>query len=1189
MFLKRLEVIGFKSFADRIGIDFVPGVTAVVGPNGSGKSNVIDAIRWVLGEQSAKSLRGSKMEDIIFAGSDSRKPLNFAEVSLILDNEEERLPIPYNEVSVTRRVYRSGDSEYLLNKQQCRLKDITDLFLDSGLGKEAFSIISQGRVDEILNSRPDDRRTIFEEAAGVLKYKQRRQKAEHKLFETDDNLNRVLDILHELDKRIEPLHIQASAAEDYLRMSNELKDIDIAVLVYDMEQINRSMEKVVKDKQDLFTKEQVQAAQIADKESNITKYRKHLSELDHLLDESQHQLVDVSAEVERFEGRKVLMAEKRMNATTQLTKLKQSLEKAKSSSDSWKQAKIDREKQLVERQQELQNLKKTVKQLEDNLNRSTSEIEAEINKWKDTYIDRLNEEATVKNEVKNITRQLSEQAENSVKISSQSTEMATELNELQHEQQIVADKLQTIEEKVAQKLEEYKKCQQDVQHAKKQYDDQQAMLFKGYQHLQQMKSRQETLAELEADFSGFYQGVKAVLIAREKQQLHGIHGAVAELIHVDGEYTRAVETALGAAMQHVVTETDADARHAITWLKQQHAGRATFLPKNVMKSRKIPANVLQTVANHPSFINTADELATFDPAFRTIAENLLGHVLVSKDLQGASQIAKACGYRYRVVTLEGDVVNTGGSLTGGSVKQQASLFSRKAELESLTSQLAQMQLSIEKAETVVAGWKKQVAEKSELLEQLRLEGEEIRAEEIKLSTRHHELETTTKRLSLRISMFSDEQQDASGRQTTLEAQLADFNRRKEELAKELEEINQTVEELNVLKQQSELERDVLQENYALKRSELAVLNEQVSQLKSTVMDANSQLEQATEEVTNISSEIEWLMNGGDLDGPSEKEIAEKIIALQKRREELIQTVEQTKQQRTEIQQQVDAIDIELKELQRVHQGLLDGLRNYEVKLNRLDVEQENLAKQLENDYELTFEEALLEPSLDMDVDAARRKVKLLKQSITELGTVNISAIEEYATVSERHTFLSNQRNDLLEAQETLHEAIREMDEEMTNRFSETFYDIRKHFQNVFRELFGGGHADLELLDPDNMLETGIEIVAQPPGKKLQRLSLLSGGERALTAIALLFAILKTRPVPFCILDEVEAALDESNVARYSQYLKKFSAETQFIVITHRKGTMEGADVLYGITMQESGVSKLVSVKLEEEEPVLSLG
>ncbi|AMW98393.1 chromosome segregation protein SMC [Rummeliibacillus stabekisii] len=1185
MFLKRLEVIGFKSFADRVGIDFVPGVTAVVGPNGSGKSNVTDAIRWVLGEQSAKSLRGIKMEDIIFAGSDSRKPLNFAEVSLILDNEDGRLPISYNEVSVTRRVYRSGDSEYLLNKQQCRLKDITDLFLDSGLGKEAFSIISQGRVDEILNSRPDDRRSIFEEAAGVLKYKQRRKKAEHKLFETDDNLHRVLDILHELDKRIEPLHIQASAAEDYLKMSGELKDMDLAVLVHDMEQLKRSIEQIVSERKNVLAQEQAYSKQIAEKEETITAFRQKVSNLDSLLDESQHQLVEVSAEAERFEGRKVLVAEKRMNANTQLEKLKQSLQKAESSLSHWEQAKVTREGQLTERQMDLQELKRAVKQLEDLLNRSSSEIHAEIEQWKNTYIDRLNEEATVKNEVKNITHLLAEQAQNEVKISSQSIEMAEELQTLQKEQQRTVKSHDEVTKEVARKLAEYEACQKDANHAKAQYDKQQEMLFKGYQHLQQLKARKETLAELEADFSGFYQGVKAVLVAREKNQLNGIHGAVAELIHVDGEYAKALETALGAAMQHIVTETDGDARKAISWLKQQKAGRATFLPKNVIKSRKIADSVLQTVNTHPSFINTADELATYNPSIRTIAESLLGHVLVARDLQGASQIAKACNYRYRVVTLDGDVVNTGGSLTGGSVKQQASLFSRKAELEGLSEQLVQMEQSIGKAEKIVADWKKQFEEKSTQLEELRLQGEELRSKEVEYSAHLREMDTTIKRLSLRVSMFTDEQQDATGRKTTLEQQLESFAKRQKELTEELTEINRTVEELNALQQQSETKRDALKEEYALKRSQLAVLNEQVTQLKTAVAEAASQVEQAKEEVKYTSNEMDWLLNGGDLNGQSEEEIQETIERLRKQRETLVQTVERTKTERMQMQQQVEQIDLDLKELQRVHQGMLDGIRNYEVKLSRLDVEYENLAQQMETDYDITFEDALLQHDHDTDIEAARRKVKLLKQSIAELGTVNLSAIEEYATVSERHTFLTNQRNDLLEAKETLHEAIREMDEEMTSRFKETFFETRAHFQSVFRELFGGGHADLELIDPDNLLETGIEIVAQPPGKKLQRLSLLSGGERALTAIALLFAILKTRPVPFCILDEVEAALDESNVNRYSQYLKRYSQETQFIVITHRKGTMEGADVLYGITMQESGVSKLVSVKLEQEVPV----
>ncbi|MEK5483546.1 chromosome segregation protein SMC [Viridibacillus sp. FSL R5-0888] len=1186
MFLKRLEVIGFKSFADRIGIDFVPGVTAVVGPNGSGKSNVTDAIRWVLGEQSAKSLRGAKMEDVIFAGSDSRKPLNFAEVSLILDNEDERLPIPYNEVSVTRRVYRSGDSEYLLNKQQCRLKDITDLFLDSGLGKEAFSIISQGRVDEILNSRPDDRRSIFEEAAGVLKYKQRKKKAEHKLFETEDNLHRVLDILHELDNRIEPLKIQASAAADYLKMSKELKDIDIAVIVHDLRVLQQTLETIMRDKKQFTVTEQEHIHNMENKESQVASIRKQITKLDNLLDLSQHQLVEASSEVERWEGRKVLMAEKRHNASAQLEKLQQSLEKAQIAEREWHVQQVDKQEQLTIRQKTFQSLKKSVKQLEDNLNRSSTDIEKDIENWKNTYIDRLNEEATVKNEYKNITQQLEQQEQASFKITNQSSEMAEELTQLTKEQQVVESKLNDVKQQLEEKLAAYSACQLELASATKQFESKQDMLFKGYQHLQQLKSRKETLAELEADFSGFFHGVKEILVARENKKLSGIHGAVAELIQVSGEYTKALETALGAASQHIVTETQQDAQKAIAWLKEKRAGRATFLPKNVMKSRKISRDALGAAATHPSFINTADELATFDPTFKTIAENLLGNVLVAKDLQSATQIAKSCNYRYRVVTLDGDIVNAGGSLTGGSTKQQTSLFTRKAELEDLTGQLVQMQTKIEQAEKVVAEQKNFVSVKTVLLEDLRKQGEVLRDEEFELSGHYRELEATTKRLALRVTLVATEKEDATDRSSNLQESQISAKKRLKELKEELAEINTTIEQLNILKVQSETAQDALKEQYAEKRSELAVLQEQVTQLKQASEEVTVQYDKAKLEVNNISQEIKWLTNDESQNGPSDEEITANITTWQLKKTDLISTIATSKEERTQLQVTLDSCEVELKELQRVHKGLLDGLRNYDVKLSQLEFSKQALLDQLAEDYELSLDEAIREVNEDIDVEISRRKVKLLKQSIIELGPVNLNAIEEFETVSERHTFLTDQRSDLMEAKETLHEAIREMDEEMSTRFNETFLKIREHFQVVFRELFGGGHADLQLVKPDDILETGIEIVAQPPGKKLQSLSLLSGGERALTAIALLFSILKTRPVPFCILDEVEAALDESNVTRYSQYLKKFSQETQFIVITHRKGTMEGADVLYGITMQESGVSKLVSVKLEQEEPVL---
>ena len=1186
MFLKRLEVIGFKSFAERIGIDFVPGVTAVVGPNGSGKSNVTDAIRWVLGEQSAKSLRGAKMEDIIFAGSDSRKPLNFAEVTLVLDNTDERIAFPYTEVSVTRRVYRSGDSEYLLNNQQCRLKDITDLFMDTGLGKEAFSIISQGRVDEILNSRPDDRRSIFEEAAGVLKYKLRKKKAEHKLIETDENLYRVLDILHELDRRLEPLEIQASCAKDFVQMSTELKDFDIAILVHDLTICAQSLHALKTEFALLSESEQTHAADISTIEAQAKAIQKRLKELDDVLDAAQAKLVEATMEVERWDGRKALMTEKRQNATNQLQQLEASLQEAKEEVVSLEMQEREKKQHFTEKQQEVQTLKQVIKQLEHSLNRSVSEIEQEIEEQKNRYIDALNEEATVKNELKNIEQQLVQQKEMASRMTGQSDEFEQELTQVVVEKEQLAITHLATSNALQSKLDAYKEMNNQFKMASQSFDDKQAMLFKAYQHQQQLKARKETLAELEADFSGFFHGVKEVLLARDQGQLQGIEGAVAELIQVSGKYTLAIETALGAASQHIVTTNEQCAQHAINWLKQKRAGRATFLPKTVMKSRRIHPSSIQLAMEHPAFIQMADSLVTFDESNRSIVENLLGNVLVAANLEGASQIARLCGFKYRVVTLEGDIVNAGGSLTGGAVKKQSSLFTRKAELDSLTASLQELDASIYTAEQSVAAEKEKLAVMRETLEQLKLEHEQLTKVEMQQASRLRELEVAEKSLVARVSFASSETKDVKSREEMLLAKKEEATTRLKTLASELEAINDIVEHLGKVKLQSETEKDVLREQSAKYRSQLAVVQEQLSQIQIMTADIALNLVRARQKVENISQEITWLQTDESTKVLSDEEIEQQIASWKEKLETLNTSISQKKVEKATQQQQLVTLEEQLKELQRIHKGFLEAIRANELKQNRLEFEMKNFNEQLEENYEITYEDAIEHAMAIDDEEHMRRRVKLLKKSIEELGPVNLNAIEEYDRVLERHSFLSEQRNDLLEAKETLHEAIKEMDEEMTLRFTDTFYAIRKQFKLVFRELFGGGQADLVLLDPKNMLETGIDIVAQPPGKKLQNLSLLSGGERALTAIALLFSILNTRPVPFCILDEVEAALDEANVVRYSDYLKKFSRDTQFIVITHRKGTMEGADVLYGITMQESGVSKLVSVKLEDE-PVLA--
>ncbi len=1186
MFLKRLEVIGFKSFAERIGIDFVPGVTAVVGPNGSGKSNVTDAIRWVLGEQSAKSLRGAKMEDVIFAGSDSRKPLNFAEVTLILDNTDEQLAFSYTEVSVTRRVYRSGDSEYLLNNQQCRLKDITDLFMDSGLGKEAFSIISQGRVDEILNSRPDDRRAIFEEAAGVLKYKIRKKKAEHKLVETDENLYRVLDILHELDNRLEPLEMQASNARDYVQMSTELKDFDIAILVHDFNNCAQSLHALKAEFTELSATEQKQAQNIATIEKQTTNIRKLLTEFDKYLDTAQAELVAATMEVERWDGRKALMAEKRQNASNQLQQLQGALQEAKAEVETLLVQEQDKKEQFSEKQQAVLTLKQSIKQLEQSLNRSVTEIEQEIEESKNRYIDSLNEEATIKNELKNIDQQLTQHKAMAARMSDQTNEIGQELMQIVAEKDKLLAAYTTTMNNLQEKLEQHDALQQQLKKSNASFTDKQEMLYKAYQHQQQLKARKDTLAELEADFSGFFQGVKEVLLARDKGELQGIEGAVAELIQVEGKFSQAIETALGAASQHIVTTNERHAQQAIHWLKQKRAGRATFLPKTVMKSRKINIATIQLATEHPAFIQMADGLVTFNEANRTIVENLLGNVIVAANLEGASQIARLCGFRYRVVTLDGDIVNAGGSLTGGASKQQSSLFSRKAELEDLIVKLESLHASIYSAEQAVAVEKAKLATLREQVEQRKLEGEQLRKDEMQQAGRIRELEAIEKSLSARVSFASTETQDVKTREEALLTQKQMATERLHALAAELIDINHTVEQLTKVKLQGETEKDVLREQLAEKRSQLAVMQEQMSQVQIATAEIALQLNKAQQKVENISQEIAWLQSDASTNHLSDEEIDEQVVQWKATRDTLQATISQKKEDKTKQQQELATLEEQLKEVQRIHKGYLEAIRANELKRHRLEFEMDNFQQQLEENYQLTIEEAKAEALIVEDEEHVRRRVKLLKKSIEELGPVNISAIEEYERVLERHTFLTEQREDLLAAQETLHEAIKEMDEEMTLRFSETFYAIREQFKHVFRELFGGGQADLVLIDPQNLLETGIEIVAQPPGKKLQNLSLLSGGERALTAIALLFSILNIRPVPFCILDEVEAALDEANVVRYSQYLKKFSHDTQFIVITHRKGTMEGADVLYGITMQESGVSKLVSVKLEDE-PVLA--
>lgn len=1186
MYLKRLDIVGFKSFAERVSVDFVPGVTAVVGPNGSGKSNITDSIRWVLGEQSAKSLRGAKMEDIIFGGSDSRKALNFAEVSLTLDNHDQALPLDYEEVSVTRRVYRSGDSEFFINKQACRLKDIIELFMDSGLGREAFSIISQGRVEEILNSKSEERRTIFEEAAGVLKYKTRKRKAEGKLEETEANLNRVQDIIHELEGQIEPLRMQASIAKDYLEQKEQLETIEVSVLVYEIEDLHKRWQQITNDLKDHKEKEMEYSQELSNKEAAAEDLRNQIAALDESVQDLQQVLLQTSEELEKLEGRKEVMKERLKNSEVNQQQMKKSIEELQARKEAVSIQLTTFEQQYKQEKNEFKDIQDQLTAKEEKLQYIDESMEEKIETLKSEYIEWLNEEARKKNESEYIQEQKLQIDKRSDKLTNENLVWIEQRDQLTNQRNEKQSKYDSLKEQIDTVKTKINTADQKLQSSTETYEKQEQALYKAYQYLQQAKSRKEMLEEMEADYAGFFQGVKEVLKSRES--LSGVCGAVAELISVDKPYELAVETALGGGMQNIVVETEQDARQAIQFLKSNSFGRATFLPVSVMKSREVQGNFLQRIGQHPNFVGVASEIVSYDEKYAGVMKHLLGNVIVTKDLKSANEIARVVEFRYRIVTLEGDVVNPGGSMTGGTSRQKTtSVLSRKQELDEIVEKLKVMEEKTYKLESQVKNVKTEIENYNHEIRSLRQQAEELRETEQVLKAELTEVELKEKNIQEKLSLFNietkqfgDDTERLAAREKALITELA-------EIRQKIVDLNEQIETMTLEKKNAQSTKESLQDEIGELKVQLAAKREKAQNAKQQLETAVAEHEQISSRLQHVQEELSFLTNEMEktTSGESDLDVLAKEKAKQK--EETVQLISSRRSQRVELYQQVEMLDVEIKELKRLYKGISEHVKDEEVKANRLDVELESRLNQLQEEYMITFEAAKDDYPLQLPIDEAKKKLKLTKKAIEELGTVNLGSIEEYDRVSERFEFLTEQKNDLEEAKKTLFDVIDEMDEEMSKRFSHTFYQIQGQFNSVFQALFGGGRADLILTNPDDLLNTGVDIVAQPPGKKLQNLGLLSGGERALTAIALLFSILKIRPVPFCILDEVEAALDEANVFRFSTYLKQFSKETQFIVITHRKGTMEGADVLYGVTMQESGVSKLVSVRLEDSKELVT--
>ncbi len=1180
MFLKRLDIVGFKSFAERVTVDFVEGVTAVVGPNGSGKSNITDGIRWVLGEQSAKSLRGAKMEDIIFAGSDSRKKLNVAEVTLTLDNEDQFLPIDYHEVSVTRRVYRSGESEFFINKQSCRLKDIVDLFMDSGLGKEAFSIISQGKVEEILSSKSEERRSIFEEAAGVLKYKSRKKKAEFKLAETQENLNRVNDILHELEGQVEPLKIQASIAKDYLEKKEELEQIEVALTVFEIEELHQKYESLSKSLEKNKDIEGELSATIQKREASVEQMKDHVSALDDSIDDLQQVLLLASEELEKLEGRKEVLKERKKNAHQNKAQLEKTISELTSQISQLLHEKSEQEMLLEAYRTELELIKKDLSKKQKMALTYDQNIEERIEELKSEYFELLNEQATARNEIHYLNEQLNQQERKNERLLDSNKRYVEERSKINEKKLKIEANYSLVETKLTDQIKSFRDTSAKLDNLRNSYMKKESALYKAYQLLQQSRSRKEVLESMQEDYAGFFQGVKEILKAKDK--LGGIHGAVAELITTEKEFETAIEIALSSSMQHVVVEDEEAARKAIQFLKQNSYGRATFLPLSVIKERAINLHDLNMIQNHPAFVGIATNLVKYEPKFKSIIANLLGTVIVTSDLKGANDIAKLMNYRYRLVTLQGDVVNPGGSMTGGAVKQKNnSLLSRQRELEQIVEKLSVMEEKTEELEKDVRATKETIGKLEKQLEDLRSKGENLRLEEQRIRSEIREIELNEKNVNDHLTLYDSEREAFAAEKERMHSRKNELETKLLEVSKKIAELDKKIEEMSQKKNTQQISKDELQAELTEIKVVLAGKQQLYENQKEKVERIHAELKQAQQKHEETSEDYSLLSNEMTSSSSGEEKLEEAATKKLQDKNKTIELIASRREERLHLQEKLEYEESELKEIKRQDKQLQDILKDEEVKLNRLDVELDNRLNHLREEYFLTYEGAKEKFALDIEVDEARKRVKLIKLAIDELGTVNLGAIDEYERVSERFTFLTEQRDDLLEAKDTLYQVIDEMDGEMKKRFEQTFNAIRSHFESVFQALFGGGRAELKLTDPSDLLNTGVDIVAQPPGKKLQNLGLLSGGERALTAIALLFSILKVRPVPFCVLDEVEAALDEANVHRFAQYLKKFSHETQFIVITHRKGTMEEADVLYGVTMQESGVSKLVSVRLEE--------
>lgn len=1175
MYLKEIEIQGFKSFADKTKVVFDQGVTAVVGPNGSGKSNITESLRWALGESSVKSLRGGKMPDVIFAGTESRKPLNYASVVVTLDNNDGFIKDAGQEIRVERHIYRSGDSEYKIDGKKVRLRDIHDLFLDTGLGRDSFSIISQGKVEEIFNSKPEERRAIFEEAAGVLKYKTRRKETESKLQQTQDNLDRLEDIIYELDNQIKPLEKQAENARKFLDLEGQRKAIYLDVLVAQIKENKAELELTEEELaqvQELLTSYYQKREKLEEENQNLKKQRQDLQAE---MAKDQGSLMDLTSLISDLE-RKLALSK----LESEQVALNQQEAQVRLATLEDKRKVLSKEK--AEKEENLAQLEHNLIQNNQKLNRLEAELLAfsddpdqMIELLRERFVALLQEEADVSNQLTRIENELENSRQLSQKQADQLEKLKEQLATAKEKASQQKAELETAKEQVQKLLANYQAIAKEQEEQKTSYQAQQSQLFDRLDSLKNKQARAQSLENILRNHSNFYAGVKSVL--QEKDRLGGIIGAVSEHLTFDVHYQTALEIALGASSQHIIVENEESATKAIDFLKRNRAGRATFLPLTTIKARTISSQNQDTIAASPGFLGMADELVTFDTRLEAIFKNLLATTAIFDTVEHARAAARQVRYQVRMVTLDGTELRTGGSYAGGANRQNNSIFI-KPELEQLQKEIAEEEASLRSEEASLKSLQDEMARLTERLEAIKSQGEQARIQEQGLSLAYQqtsqqveELETLWKLQEEELDRLFDGDWQAD--KEKCQERLATIASDKQNLEAEIEEIKSN--------------KNAIQERYQNLQEEAAQARLFKTELQGQKRYEVADIDRLSKELDNLDIEQEEI----------QRLLQEKVDNLEKVDTELLsQQAEEAKTQKINLQQglirkqfelddiegQLDDIASHLDQARQQNEEWIRKQTRAEAKKEKVSERLRYLQAQLTDQYQISYTEALEKAHELENLNLAEQEVKDLEKSIRSLGPVNIEAIDQYEEVHSRLDFLNSQRNDILSAKNLLLETITEMNDEVKERFKSTFEAIRESFKVTFKQMFGGGQADLILTEGD-LLTAGVEISVQPPGKKIQSLNLMSGGEKALSALALLFSIIRVKTIPFVILDEVEAALDEANVKRFGDYLNRFDKDSQFIVVTHRKGTMAAADSIYGVTMQESGVSKIVSVKLKDLE------